>query len=354
MVINIVVFIIVLGVVLITHEMGHFLMARRFGIVVQEFGIGYPPRIKTLAVRNGVEYTLNALPLGGFVKMLGEEDPSAPGSFASKSATARIATLLAGAVMNLLLAIVLFTALLMIGEQMVVGNVVIQAVAPNSPADQAGLQEGDVFVSLEGQAVEGLSDLVDRTRLFLDREIGVTVLRGDDQIAVRLVPRSAPPQGEGAIGISIGMQEGYQIKTIRRPIWEAIPLGIRRAWMTAALTLSGLLNLARMGVSSGDIAGPVGIMEIGGAVARTGVLNLVNFIAFFSVNLFIINLLPLPALDGGRIAFILLELIRGGKRIAPEREGLIHLAGLLLFVGLSLVLSYFDVMRILSGRSLLP
>jgi regulator of sigma E protease len=154
MLLNVVVFLIVLSITMVAHELGHFLMARRSGIVVQEVGIGYPPKIKTLAVRNGVEYTLNALPLGAFVRMLGEEDPSAPGSFASKSATARIATLLAGAAMNLLLAIVLFTMLLMIGEQIVVGRVEVHGVASGSPAEQAGIQAGDVILNLEGTDIE--------------------------------------------------------------------------------------------------------------------------------------------------------------------------------------------------------
>jgi regulator of sigma E protease len=354
MLVNLVVFIVVLGIVLLVHELGHFFMARRFGIVVQEFGIGYPPRIKTLAVRNGVEYTLNALPFGAFVRMLGEEDPSAPGSFASKSAAARIATLLAGAVGNLLLSILIFALILMIGEQRIVGSVIIHGVAPNSPAQRADMRVGDVITSFQGESIENITELVERTRLHLDDQVSLGLKRDSEQLTVIVVPRSQPPPGEGAMGISIGMKEGYDIQTVHQPIWRAIPLGIRRAWMTAALTVTGLMDAARSGFSSGDIAGPVGIMELGGAVARTGLVNLLNFVACFSVNLFIVNLLPLPALDGGRIAFILLEMLRGGKRIAPEREGLVHVIGILLFIGLSLVLSYYDIVRILSGRSLLP
>lgn len=354
MLLSAIAFVVVFGLIVLVHECGHFVMAKRAGIVVEEFGIGYPPRLKTLAVRDGTKYTLNAIPLGGFVRMLGEEDPSEPGSFASKSAWVRIRTVLAGPVMNLVLAATLFACTLMIGEQVVVGSVVVRAVAPNSPAEQAGVEQGDIVVALEGQETDNVLEFVERTRAFRGREIALSLMRGDERLTVRLTPRVEPPAEEGAMGVTISMQEGYELKTIRHPIWEAIPLGVRKVWTWIALIISGFINIFRVGVRSGDLTGPVGIFQMTGIVARTGVVNLMHFTAVLSINLFVINLLPLPALDGGRIAFILLEKLRGGKRIAPQREGFVHFVGLLLILAFMVAISYFDILRILGGTSPLP
>ena len=347
-------FVIVFGLVVLVHEVGHFLSARRAGITILEFGFGYPPRVKTLAVRDGVEYTLNAIPLGGFVRMLGEEDPTAAGSFASKSAWVRIRTLVAGPVMNLLLAVVLFAAAAMIGEQIAVGQVLVTSVVASSPAGTAGIQVGDLITAIDGQEVRSPSDLVERTQAVLGREVSVSLLRGSELLTVRLTPRVQPPPGEGAMGIGIGLQEGWTVETVRHPIWEAAWLGVQEAWVALTLTVTGFIQLFRGTISPKEITGPVGIFQISGIVARTGVANLMRLTAFISINLFLLNLLPLPALDGGRIAFVLLEKLRGGTRVAPQQESLVHLIGLLALVGLMLLVSYFDIVRLLSGALPLP
>ncbi len=354
MLLSVIVFVIVFSLVVLVHELGHFVVARRSGIKVLEFGLGYPPRLKTLAVRDGVEYTLNAIPIGGFVRMLGEEDPSEPDSFARKSARVRIGTLLAGPVMNLFLAAVLFAGVFVIGEQIAVGRVVIQSVAPNSPAEQAGILPGDVVTAIEGQEVRNTLELLERTLASAGTEVSVSLLRAGKEAHVRLTPRLKPPPGEGAMGIVIMMQEGYQVQTVRHPIWEAIPLGLREVWIVFQETIAGFVRMFRVGISPGDIAGPVGILQLGGAVAQTGVANLMRFVAFLSVNLSIINLLPVPPLDGGRIAFILLEKLRGGKRFAPQYEGFAHFIGLILLLAFMAVVSYFDIVRILGGGSVVP
>jgi regulator of sigma E protease len=347
-------FVIVFGLVVLVHEAGHFWSARRAGIAVLEFGFGYPPRIKTLAVRDGVEYTLNAIPLGGFVRMLGEEDPTAPGSFASKSAWVRIRTLVAGPAMNLLLAVVLFTAAAVMGEQIAVGRVLVTSVSAGSPAEGAGIQSGDLITAIEGQAVRNTEELVQRTQAVLGQEVSLALLRGSESLTVRLTPRVQPPAGEGAMGIGITMQEGWTTETVRQPIWEAPWLGIQQAWSALLLIVSGFAQLLRGTVSPKEITGPVGIFQISGIVARSGLANLMRLTAFISINLSLFNLFPLPALDGGRIAFIVLEKLRGGRRIAPQHEGLVHLIGLLALVALMLLVSYFDITRLLSGETLLP
>jgi len=347
-------FIVVFGVVVLVHELGHFWSARKAGITILEFGFGYPPRIKTLTVRNGVEYTLNAIPLGGFVRMLGEEDPTAPGSFASKSAWERIRTLVAGPVMNLLLAVALFAAGAVIGEQVAVGQVLVVSVAANSPAAGAGIQVGDVITAIDGHEVRNPDELVERTQAVLGRTVTLSLQRGSEPVAVQLTPRVEPPPGEGAMGIQIGLQEGWTVETIRHPIWEAAWLGVRETWGALSMIVTGFVQLFRGTLSIKEMAGPVGIFQVSGAVARTGLANLMRLTALLSVNLFLVNLFPLPALDGGRIAFIVLEKLRGGRRVAPQQEGLIHLLGLLALVGLMLFVSYFDIVRLLGGESLLP
>jgi len=354
MLLTVVAFVFVFGLVVLVHEAGHFWFARKAGIKVLEFGFGYPPRIKTLGVRDGVEYTLNAIPLGGFTRMLGEEDPTAPGSFASKSAWQRIRTLLAGPAMNVLLAVVLFTITAAMGEQIMVGKVLVTSVAAGSPAEDAGIQAGDLITAIAGQTVRNTAELVQRTRAVLGQEVTVSLLRGAEPLTVRLTPRAQPPAGQGAIGIGIDMQEGWTVETVRQPIWKAPWLGIQEAWSALLLTISGFAQLIRGTVSPKEITGPVGIFQISGIVARTGLANLLRLTGFISINLSLVNLFPLPALDGGRIAFIVLEKLRGGRRIAPQHESLVHLIGLLALVALMFLVSYFDIVRLLSGKTLLP
>ncbi len=351
---SLVVFVFVFSLVILVHELGHYLAARRFGIKVLEFGVGYPPRIRTLAVRDGVEYTLNALPIGGFVRMLGEEDPSDPASFAAKGAWVRVRTLLAGSGMNLLLAVVLFIAAFMLGEQKISGQVLVDSVVPNSPAEQAGIQPGDLVIAVGAQTVSDTWELVTGLRDAAGREVSVTLLRDGVEQAVRVVPRLKPPAGEGAVGIAVRMAEGFEIITVHHPPGEAIALGMQEAWNVLGETVSGFARMLRVGFSPGEIAGPVGILQIGGVVAQTGLVNLMHFVGLLSLNLLVINLLPLPPLDGGRIAFVLLEKLRGGRRFAPQHEGMVHFVGMLVLLGFTVVVSYFDIVRIFGGGTAVP
>jgi len=346
-------FIVVFSVVVLVHEAGHFLSARQAGIVIEEFGIGYPPRVATLFVRNGVEYTLNAIPLGGFVRLRGEEDPSEPGSLASKSAWIRIRTIAAGVVMNVLLAAVLLTGVYLIGEQVMQGRVAIESVLPGTPADEAGLWPGDVFVTINGQQMQDLAEVSARLRGLAGQEVELVLEREGEPYTVRVTPRLDPPPGEGALGISITWAPGATATTVRYPLGEALYRGVADTVMMIGAMLAGFAQMFRGGLRPGDITGPVGIFQISGAVAQSGLTSLMTWTAFLSLNLFIINLLPIPGLDGGRIAFILLEKIRG-RRIAPQREAMAHVIGILIILALTIVVSYFDVVRLLSGGSVLP
>ena len=347
---SLVAFVVVFGVIVLVHEFGHFMVARRAGVKVLEFGIGYPPRLKILAVRDGVEFTLNAIPLGGFVRMLGEDDPSAAGSFASRPARARIATLLAGPAMNLVLATLLFLGLLMFaGLAVPTGKILVRSVATNSPAELAGIMPEDAVVAVAGQEVKSIAELAERTQAVLGQEVELSVLRGEQRLGLRLTPRSSPPAGEGAMGIVIS--DGYRIE--RQPLWRAFPLALQWVWGTVVAVVLALVGVLRGVVSPSEMAGPIGLAQATGEVARLGLPQLAEFMASISVNIAFVNLLPLPVLDGGRVVMVLIEKLRGGRRLAPQREAFAQLASLLLILMLVLVLSYFDILRVVSGQRIL-
>ncbi|KPL89099.1 RIP metalloprotease RseP [Ardenticatena maritima] len=353
MLITLVSFAVVLGLLVLVHEIGHFVAAKAAGIKVLEFGIGYPPRALTLFKHGDTEYTLNWLPLGGFVRMLGEEDPTHPDSFAAKPPLARALVLLAGPFMNFVLAVALFALLAMVAgvpTDKPANAITILAVAENSPAAEAGLREGDVILYVANQRVTTSEQLQALTQEFRGQPLTLVVRRGDREMEITLVPRENPPQGEGPIGIQITdrLIERYG------PI-EAFRAGFAATKRASLLILNGLSAMLRGEVGREAVAGPVGIAQVTGEVAREGgVLALINFTAVLSINLAILNLLPLPALDGGRLVFVLLEVVRGGKRISPEKEGLVHFVGMAILLGFVLIVTYFDVLRIFSGDSLMP
>ncbi|HEX2173124.1 MAG TPA: M50 family metallopeptidase [Dehalococcoidia bacterium] len=344
-------FVAVLLVLVMVHELGHFVTAKRAGIKVLEFGFGFPPRLFGLK-RGETEYTVNLLPLGGFVKMLGEEDPSDPRSFAAQPAWVRIVVLAAGATMNAVLAIALFSGSLMIPREVVQGQVVIESVAPDSPAERAGIQPGDQVVRVNGRLVTNQGDLSYRIMRHIGDEITLT-LKSDrfSSREVTVVPRLNPPPGEGATGIRIALRSAYPGEE-SYPIWEAIPLGFERTWDMLVITKNDLSRSIAQRVAP-PLAGPIGIADMTRQVADTGGPGrLIEFIGLLSINLAIVNILPLPMLDGGRIVFVLVELVRGGRRVAPEKESLVHLAGLVMLLTLVVIISYNDIARMVSGGSL--
>ena len=345
MLLTIVSFILVMGVIVFVHELGHFLVAKRNKIVVEEFGFGYPPRVVKLFERDGTVYSINAIPFGGFCRMRGEDDPSLPGSFASASKRARAATLIAGPAMNFLLAFILFAALALtqgVPDSSRPGAV-IKAVVPGSPAETAGLQLGDRIVAVNGQPVAGMVELQELTKASLGMLTAYRLVRTDSSTGAEqtfeltMTPRLNPPQGQGALGIGIG-------QAIRRAkAWEAAATGAQNIGQIIYMTFAIPANLIREGkpLSEAGFMGPVGIAVTTGEVVREARDSrapgmIFYFMALLSTALGLTNLLPLPALDGGRLLFIGFEAIRG-KRIEPAQEGMVHLIGfglLLLLVGL--------------------
>lgn len=352
MILTVLAFLGVLALVIIAHELGHFVTAKARGVKVEEFGLGYPPRLLSFK-RGETRYSLNALPLGGFVKLAGEEDPQVERSLASKGVGTRLLVLGAGSLMNFLLPFLLISIALMIPHSVFIGKVVVNEVAPNSPAAAAGITAGDTIISVNDKEINNSADLNRYIQLNLGKEIAVLVEHQDaTEEEFRLIPRWEPPEDEGSIGVAIRTLDLAETRQ-SEPFWRAIPMGISQTFETLVLFKNAFLGLF-IGAVSMDIGGPVAIAEITGQAARAGVSVLLEFTAFLSINLAIINILPLPALDGGRIAFVLLEWLRRGKRISPKREGLVHLVGFIMLLAFMLAVTIQDIIRISGGDSLLP
>jgi regulator of sigma E protease len=351
-IITILVFLGILALLIITHELGHFATAKAFKIKVDEFGLGFPPRL--IGIKRGETlYSLNAIPLGGFTKMAGEEDPKVPRSFAGKGVGTRLVVLSAGSIMNALLPIVLFAIAFMIPHDVITGEVVVTEVAQNSPAAATGIEAGDTILSLNDKPITNISELQRYTHLNLGKEITILVKHSDSTTEeIQLIPRWKPPAGEGAIGIALDTLNPT-IVSQHEPFWKAIPMGTSECVETFVLFKNEVLSWF-IGVATPQVTGPVGIAQLTGEVAKAGLSPLLEFTGFISLNLAIINLFPLPALDGGRMVFVLIEWVRRGKRISPRTEGLVHAIGFALLMAAMLAVTQQDVMRIISGGSLMP
>jgi regulator of sigma E protease len=337
---------ILVGLIL-AHELGHFITAKAFRVEVKEFGVGFPPRILGRKW-GGTIYSLNAIPLGGFTKLAGEEDPEAPRSLAGKPTGIRLLVLSAGSLMNFLAPLALFTIAFVLPHNVVMGKVMVEEVAPDSPAAIAGIKIKDTILNLNDKPINNTGDLQRYIQLNLGRETEITVSHSDaTSESFRLVPRWQPPKGQGAIGVTVKTIDATTVRQ-SEPAWRAAPLGLATCVETFVLFKNGILSMAT-GATPLEVRGPVGIAEMTGEVARAGLSPLLEFAAFLSINLGLINIFPLPALDGGRIAFVLLEKARGGKRILPRTEGLIHLIGLALLIGVIAAITYNDISRIVSG-----
>jgi regulator of sigma E protease len=334
----------ILLLLVFVHELGHFATAKLAGITVREFGIGYPPRLFGITYK-GTIYSVNLLPLGGFTKMEGEDGTEAaamrPGSFASKSKGVRTLVLAAGPIMNVILAPLLLMGVFLIGMPTPTGAVQVNNVQADSPAAVGGLRQGDVVTDVQGHPIHSVQDFRDQVQFRLGQPTTVGVTRaGEPATTVTLTPRENPPAGQGSVGVAI--QE--QLVDKQYPIWTAFALGVKEAAMTFAAIWVGLIQIIR-GIIAPEFLGPVGIANVTGEVAQLGPQYLLEFAAFLSLNLAILNILPFPALDGGRILFVGIEAIRR-RRIDPRKEGIVHLIGMAILLLFVAFVSYHDILSI--------
>jgi regulator of sigma E protease len=378
-------FLAVMVVLVVVHEIGHFATAKAFGVKVLEFGLGYPPRLWGRRIGE-TEYTVNLLPLGGFVRLLGEEDPSDPRSLAARPAWQRIIVLSSGALMNVLLPVALFTLVYVIPQDVPVGRAVVVDVKPGSPAAEAGVRPGDLILAINGREVENTGDVSYLVHLYQGKTMTWTLRRsiasptgrsaGSEIVTVRVYARWAAPPGQGPTGITLAplvgnvpvrpqdpdeSDEQYRERVLRAqraqpverrsyPIWEAVPKGVRSTAETLVLARNQIISWIAQRTAP-QVAGPIGIAQVTGEVVKqAGWVALLQLAALLSINLAVLNLLPLPMLDGGRIMFVAVEILRGGKRVPPEKEALVHLAGFVVLLCLVVVISYWDILRIINGE----
>lgn len=431
----VIVFVIILGVLIFVHELGHFVTARRNGIKAEEFGFGFPPRavgvqfisgekkqktmevesveVEKIVVENGEEeirkeiiteklrrifqkvkfgrwrfiwgsedgdnenekkdlteahekkmvggtiYSLNWIPLGGFVKIKGEDggNKKDEDSFAGKSAWTRIKVLAAGVMMNFILAWVLISLVFMIGAPQAVesnqasatsSKIQISDVSKDSPAEKAGIEVGDEILKNQTEngnkitlnSVEEVQNFVNANK---GREIILAVKRGKEILEVKITPRLDAPEGQGATGVMLA--ETIMVRYLwYKAIWEGLKTVLN---LVAAifLALVGIVKNIFMGNGAGvDVAGPVGIAVLTKSVTGLGLVYVLQFAAYLSINLGIINILPIPALDGGRILFIFIEKIKG-RPVSKKVEQIFHSVGFALLIGLLALVTFKDVLR---------
>ena len=340
-----------LATVVVIHELGHFMTAKFFDIHVEEFGLGFPPKL--MGFRRGETlYSINLLPLGGFVRLAGENDDTGPRSFGAKGTGIRFLVLVAGPLMNLILPIVIFAIFFMVPQDVVVGDVTVAEVMPNSPASNANIEPGDIIEYVNGHKMENLNDLRETIMLNLGSEMIWQVRYGLGTDTVLVVPRWNWPEGQGPTGIGIFMAN-VSVVSQSEPPWTAVPHAFIRVSHIMVLMKNEITRLLIIR-GAPQITGPIGIAQVTGEVAREGGLaSVIVLAAIISISLAILNILPIPALDGGRILFVIIEWARRGKRISPKKEGLVHMIGFATLISLVVFVSYYDILRIVQGESLL-
>jgi regulator of sigma E protease len=352
MILTIVAGLIVLSVLIIAHELGHFIAAKATHNYVEEFGIGFPPRIWGKKWGETI-YSINWIPFGGFNKLSGEVDPAAPRALAARSHAVRLLVMSGGMIMNLLLPFVLLAVAYMVPHDIVVGKIVVQEVAAGSPADIAGIRVGDNIVAINGHKVRNTGEISSYVLMKMGTKITLSVIRADGAGQdIKVLARWEPPEGQSNTGSVSKMIDPVTIKESLPP-WQAIPTGFTECINSLVLYWNGIVGMI-IGIVPFVPTGPVGIVQVAGEVAHTGVSPLLELAAFISIAIAITQLIPFPALDGARIAFIVLEWARRGKRVSPKVETIIHSIGFFILLGLMVLITYQDLARWITGGSLIP
>jgi regulator of sigma E protease len=360
-IIAIVAFLVLLGILVLAHELGHFATARAFGIAVDEFGIGFPPRAFTIAERNGVRYTINWLPLGGFVRFGGVGDNSSYGIGSLREAPIyqRIAVLLAGPVMNIIVAIAIFSGLTMAhGIDTVDTGLVVSQVYADTPAATAGLQANDVVLRIgDSKEITVGTEIGDIAKANVGKPIPVAVLRAGQPLTLQITPGPWTINGQ-TNPAGFGFSYAHRSHTTPVNLGQAISYGTSHTFTIAGLMIEslqswikGLLGLAPKAENAG-MTGIVGMARgTGEIIDRDGWQGYLNWMALISINLAIFNLLPIPALDGSHILFALIEFVRR-KRIPVEREAMVHMTGFALLMALMVVVTISDIQGWMNGTSI--
>lgn len=363
MLLTLITFFIVLSVLVLVHEFGHFLLAKKAGIKVEEFGAGYPPRAIAKKIGETI-YSLNWIPFGGFVRLYGEElsESGKTGgqennkTFWSKSKKARAAVILGGVIANFILGIICFSIVYSVtGIPVRTNDVRIVEITTNSPAEKIGLRAEDIILAVDDKSLAGLDDFIKSVGEKRGQEIRLLVRRENDNLTFSVTPRAEIVDNEGPLGVVVSDMEIKKYPFWQMPFRGAVE-GTKEALNWGILIFLSLKkmfgDLIFQGVVPKDVAGPIGIFQATGIVAKTGILNVLQFIGILSVNLAVLNIMPFPALDGGRIIFVIYELITR-KRPKPSIEHWVNSVGMALLILLLVLITINDIQRIIATTSLI-
>jgi regulator of sigma E protease len=349
-------FLVVLGVLIFFHELGHFLAAKYFGVKVLKFSLGFGPKLVGKQVGE-TEYLISALPLGGYVKMLGEspdeeDEPLSPEdeekSFSNKHVAKRIGIVAAGPIFNLLLALVIFCGFYMVAGVHVMTPEIGQ-VREDSPASKGGLLKGDIIVSVDGQGTQNWPQIKEIIQGNTGQPVDVKVKRGDGYVTLTVVPEISVTQnifGEEIRSPLIGIVAAGTFEKVNLGPVGAIAEGFRKTWEIIELTCLTVIKLIQRVIPMETVGGPILIGQMTGQLAQENWIHLIPFTAVISINLGILNLLPVPVLDGGFIVLLLIELIMGKPLHIKKRE-LLQKMGIFLLVLLMVFVVYNDIKRLL-------
>lgn len=363
-------FVVILGILVFVHEFGHFAAAKLAGIRVDEFAFGFGPRKLRLFKRGDTEYTIHPFPLGGFVKLAGMEpgDPDTPDGFNSKPIFSRMAVILAGPMMNMVLALVLFTTMgFTVGTP--VPGVTVETVTPGSEAARIGLRKADVITRIDGQVMLFSAEAVEYIHKSLDKPIRIDVLRGDRETTYTVTPQLATPErlqippdkvtpelrrdlAQKPFGV-IGFQAGQEQVFRRTSVGESLSNGFTYTLGTTKMmltTIFGRIGGAAVGAVpvsevKKEVGGPIAIFFVVKASVEKGLAMMILLIALLSVNLGVVNVLPIPVLDGGHLALLAVEAVRR-KRLSPEKQMVVQWVGLTILLVLMVAIFYNDISRI--------
>lgn len=362
MIIAILLVVLIFSLLVFVHELGHFVAARRNGVEVEEFGFGFPPRAIGKKVGKTI-YSINWLPLGGFVRMKGEDgDDRSKGSFGAAGFRSKLKILTAGVVMNVLTAFLILIGLCYFGLPAAVARtlssapvvreqparVLVLSVSDGSPAAQAGIQKGESIVKINGELLKNEQDLTKATKRLAGTK-AVIVVQGDN--GQRLVDVQLRDEKEGKEKGYLGVSpfETHEVSYGARAPLVAAEMTVNMIWGTLKGFAAGIASLLRIGTPSAEatVTGPVGIVVLLNSVMQLGLSYLLFFVATISISLAVVNILPIPALDGGRTFLLLVQRITG-KALSPEREALVHTVGFVALLGLMVLITVFDVQRLIN------
>jgi regulator of sigma E protease len=359
-------FFLILSILVLVHELGHYTMARIIGVEVEEFGLGLPPRIFGKKIK-GTIYSINWLPIGGFVKLKGEDEEGETEKikgkermkyFWARSKKERALILIAGVTMNFLLATVITTGLLIDGVPEPSGKVRFETIVDQTPAKDAGFLVGDIVESidyknpttgvLESTPIKIPKDLIDTTKKHQGEELVLNIIRKSQKLSIAVTPRKEYPSGQGPMGVSITDLETVKYPWYKAPI-EAVRINLTVAWsMVTSLgsLLFKLITFTQKG--SVDVAGPIGIAKVTGQAVKFGFRAILEFMSLLSLNLAVLNVLPFPALDGGRLLFVFIEKILG-RKVRPAFERSTHQIGMIILFVLIFLVSINDIIKLATG-----